>query len=108
MIEAPVLAMPCDEGQFILDTDASDQFIRAMLSQLQQGREHAICYGSQVCSPTERNHDVTHREMLAVVYFLKTFHQYLLGKKFLLRTNHSALQWLRCMPTLTGQKTRWY
>src|SRR6218665_1899613 len=55
----------------------------------------------------EKNYDVTRREMLAVVYFLKSFRQYLLGKKFLVRTDHSALQWLRRTPKPIGQQARW-
>ena len=66
-----------------------------------------ICYGSRVCSPTEQNYDVTRRELLAIVYFLKVFRHYLLGRKFILRTDHSALQWLQKTPLPIGQQARW-
>ena len=42
-----------------------------------------------------------------MIYFLKEFRQYLLGKKFCLRTDHSALQWLRRTPEPIGQQARW-
>ena len=35
-----------------------------------------------------------YRELLAVVEFVKHFRHYLLGRKFLLRTDHSSLRWL--------------
>jgi len=107
LTEAPILALPTDEDMYILDTDASLESIGAVLSQVQSGEEKVICYGSRVCSPAEKNYDVTRRELLAVIYFLKLYRPYLLGRKFLLRTDHSALQWLRRTPLPIGQQARW-
>ena len=107
LTEAPILALPNDIGSFILDTDASGESIGGVLSQVQDGAERVICYGSRVCSPAEQNYDVTKRELLAIVHFLKTYRPYLLGRKFLLRTDHSALQWLRKTPLPIGQQARW-
>lgn len=70
LTEAPVLALPRDGATYILDTDASGHAIGAVLSQLQDGEERVICYGSRVCSPAYVNYDVTRRELLAIVYFL--------------------------------------
>src|SRR6218665_3104021 len=92
---------------YILDTDASGDSIGAVLSQIQDQQERVICFGSRVCSLAEQNYDVTRRELLAIVYFLKTFRHYLFGRKFLLRTDHSALQWLRRTPLPIGQQARW-
>ena len=95
LTNAPILALPTDHDSFVLDTDASGNSIGAVLSQVQDGVERVICYGSRLCSTAEQNYDVTRRELLAVIYFLKVYRPYLLGRKFLLRTDHSALQWLR-------------
>jgi len=43
----PILAMPQDEGEMILDTDASDTAIGAVLSQKQGGYERVIAYASR-------------------------------------------------------------
>ena len=45
--------------------------------------------------------------LLAVVYFLKQFKQYLLGRRFTIRTDHAALTWLRKTPEPIGQNARW-
>lgn len=104
---SPVLALPIDGETYILDTDASGTSIGAVLSQIQNGHERVICYGSRTCSDAERNYDVTRREMLAIVHYLKAFRQYLLGVPFVLRTDHAALQWLRRTPRPIGQQARW-
>lgn len=94
-------------GEFILDTDASNEAIGAVLSQKQDGREVVICYGSRVLSNSEKNYCVTRKEMLAVVYFIKQFKHYLLGREFLLRTDHGSLVWLHKMKEPEAQMARW-
>jgi hypothetical protein len=44
---APVLGMPADEGQYIVDTDASDVGLGAVLSQVQDGVERPIAFASR-------------------------------------------------------------
>jgi len=99
--------MPRDEGTYYLDTDASDRGLGAVLSQNQDGREAVLAYSSRVLSKAERNYDVTRRELLAVVFGLKAYRQYLLGRHFVIRTDHSALQSLRRTPEPIGQQARW-
>ena len=55
----PVLAMPDDQGSFILDTDASDVSVGAVLSQVQGGVERVIAYGGRSLSRQERNYCIT-------------------------------------------------
>jgi hypothetical protein len=65
-----MLAFPqADGSEFILDTDASAYAIGAVWSQVQDGRESVIAYGSRCLDKPEGNYCVTRREMLAVVYF---------------------------------------
>ena len=92
----PILAFPDYQKPFILDTDASNLGIGAVLSQEQDdGQERVIAYGSRVLSKAERRYCVTHRELLAVVYFLQHFQPYLLGRHFTLRSDHGSLTWVR-------------
>jgi len=76
----------------VFDCDASDKAIGAVLSQVQNGVERPICYGSQLYDRHQQNYNVTRKELLALVTFVKKFRQYLLGAHFLVRTDHAALQ----------------
>jgi hypothetical protein len=99
--------MPTDYGEVIVDTDASDGVIGAVLSQRQDGVERMIAYASRALDRRERNYCVTRKELLAVVHFLKRFIQYLIGRKFKVRTDHAALSWLTHTPDPIGQQARW-
>ena len=103
----PILAMPNDVDVYYLDVDASDFAIGGVLSQLQDNAERVIAYGSRKLSRQEVNYCVTRRELLAVVHFLKYYRHYLLGRTFVVRSDHSALQWLRKTPEPIGQQARW-
>ena len=70
--------------------------------------EVVIAYASRTLSKPERNYEVTRWELLAIVYGLKTYKQYLLGRHFVIRTDHAALQWLRRTPEPMAQLARVY
>ena len=103
----PVLSYPIPEKEFILDTDASNEGIGAVLSQLVDGNEKVVAYFSRTLSKPERNYCVTRRELLAMVESIKHFHKYLYGRKFLLRTDHAALRWLLNFKNPEEQIARW-
>ncbi|KAL6469078.1 hypothetical protein MHYP_G00226020 [Metynnis hypsauchen] len=103
----PVLGYPRDSGDLILDTDATNLGIGAVLSQMQDGAERVLAYGSQQLSSTEQNYCTTRRELLAVVEFTRHFRQYLLGRPFIVRSDHSSLRWLVKMKEPEGQLARW-
>ena len=108
LISAPILALPNWSRPFIVDTDASDQAIGAVLSQTnERGEEQVIAYASRCLSKSERNYCVTRRELLAVVTFLQHFKQYLLGNPFMIRSDHGALTWLQTFKEPEGQLARW-
>ena len=104
---APVLSFPDFSCKFILDTDASNDGIGAVLSQHKEGKEFVIAYASRSLTKAERNYSVTRRELLAVVTFTNHFRQYLLGQQFLLRTDHCSLTWLTNFKNPEGQLARW-
>lgn len=107
LTEAPILAFPIAEEPFILDTDASDVAIGAVLSQVQGDNERVIAYASRSLSKAERSYCVTRRELLAVVEFTKHFRHFLVGRQFTLRTDHGSLRWLYNFHDPEGQVCRW-
>ena len=107
LISSPVMSYPSSSSTFILDTDASNTGIGAVLSQIVDGDEKVIAYASRVLTKPERQYCVTRREMLATVHFCKYFKHYLLGRKFILRTDHASLKWLKSFKEPEGQVARW-
>ena len=108
LVSAPILAFPDYTRSFVLDTDASDTGMGAVLSQLDDnGAEQVVAYASCTLSRAERRYCVTRKELLAVVTFIKHFRPYLLGKHFTLRTDHGSLTWLARFKEPEGQLARW-
>ena len=107
LIEAPVLAYPQPEGLLILDTDASNVSISGCLSQVQDGVERVLAYGSKALSSAQRRYCTTKRELLAVVKFIKHYRMYLWGRRFLVRTDHASLRWLTNFKDPEGMLARW-
>ena len=87
--EAPILGFPReDAGQFLLDSDASDYGLGAVLSQVQDDQEVVISYASRMLSPAEMNYCVTRRELLRIIHAVKVFKRWLILRPFLVRTDH--------------------
>ena len=106
LTSAPILAYPSD-GTFILDTDASDCSIGAVLSQESDGVEKVVAYASKTLSSTQKRYCVTRKELLAIVVFTNQFRHYLMGKHFIIRTDHGSLAWLFRFKQPNGQLARW-
>ena len=107
LCSSAILAFPNENDTFIVDTDASLHSIGAVLSQVQNGQERVIAYGSKVLSKQERNYCTTRRELLAIVHFVPKWRHFLLAKKFLLRSDHGSLHWLFNWRNPEGQIARW-
>jgi hypothetical protein len=117
LCSTPVLAFPVPGAMYVLDTDASDRGIGAVLSQLvpvqsedskePKYEERVLAYASKTLSKHERNYCVTRREMLALVWSVRYFRPYLYGREFIARTDHASLQWLRSFKEPEGQVARW-
>jgi len=98
LMSEPVLALPMDTGNYTLDCDASSYGLGAVLSQEQSEVEKVIAYSSRTTSKPELRYDTNRKKLLAIINGLKQFRQYLIGRHFIIRTDHAALSWLRRTP----------
>ncbi len=78
LVEAPVLAYPDFDKDFVLEKDTSIKGLGAVLSQKQDDSKlHPVAYASHALSPQEKNCGNTELETLAVVWVITQFHAYL-------------------------------
>ena len=93
----PIVKMPNTTGRYILTTDAATGDanykggLGAVLSQVQNGKEHTIAYASRTLKKHEQNYSPFLLEAAAAVFGLESFHIFLLAKHFTLRMDHKPL-----------------
>ena len=105
---APVLAYPRQDGDLILDTDASQYAVGSVLSQRQpDGEVRVVAYGSRTLNSHERRCCTTRKEMLALVTALRKFKTYLWGRPVLLRTDNAAVNYMLHIKEPEGQLACW-
>jgi len=105
--QEPILGAPkVDGGPFILTTDAFLLGVGSCLAQQQGDKEVTMSFWSISLNASKRNYCITHLELLAVVTGIEAHHHFLIGAPFILRTDHSALQWLKSSKNLRGRLAR--
>jgi len=85
--------------------DASKVAVAAILSQQQEGIERPIAYASRQMNKAEQAYSASESEMLALVWATKYF-RYLFGTKFVVRTDHAALTYLKHFAD-SSSRLRW-
>ncbi|GFV87376.1 retrovirus-related Pol polyprotein from transposon 297 [Trichonephila clavipes] len=108
LIDKPVLYVPNFEREFIVQTDASNVGMGAVLTQLnEQGEEHPILYLSKKFSEIEKRYCTTEKECASIVFAIKRLHYYLDGNSFLVMTDHNPLVWLNRNVSSNPRLMRW-
>ncbi len=108
---APILINPDSSRQFVVEVDASDVGVGAVLSQRspEDNKLHPCAFLSHRLSPTERNYDVGNRELLAVKMALEEWRHWLEGvdQPFVVWTDHRNLEYIRSAKRLNPRQARW-
>uniref|UniRef100_A0A3P9IIW0 Gypsy retrotransposon integrase-like protein 1 n=1 Tax=Oryzias latipes TaxID=8090 RepID=A0A3P9IIW0_ORYLA len=110
-VTAPILIQPDPTRQFIVEVDASDTGVGAVLSQREHtsGKLKPCAFFSRKLSPAERNYDVGNRELLAIKLALEEWRHWLEGasQPFIVWTDHKNLAYLRSAKRLNSRQARW-
>ena len=108
LCSAPVLRAPDFSRVFILQTDASDRGIGAVLIQTDENEDdHPIAYFSKKLLPWKQRYSTVEKECLAIKLANHAFRVYLLGHKFIIQTDHRALERLDRLKENNARLTRW-
>jgi hypothetical protein len=103
MSTCPVLSLPDFSQPFILECDASGEGVGAVLMQ----NRHPIAYESRKLRGPELLYTIYDKEMLAIMHALAKFRQYLVGAKFVVRTDHNSLKYFLAQKDLNERQQKW-
>ena len=86
-MQYPVLALPTEKGEYVLDTDASDVAIAGILHQYQpyegEMKSRVIAYASRTLNDCQRKYGAAAKlEMFAALKMIEKFSPYLCLGKF--------------------------
>ena len=99
LTNAPILKVADPEKDFVVCTDACGEGLGGFLMQ----DNHVICYESRKLKEHERNYATHDLELVAIVHALKMWRQYLMGRRFELRTDHYNMRYLFDRPALNAR-----
>ncbi|GBP00089.1 Retrovirus-related Pol polyprotein from transposon 297 [Eumeta japonica] len=102
----PILIYPDFTQPFRVTTDASNEALGAVLSQIRNNRDHPIAFASRTLSDTEKRYSTIEKEMLGIVWATHTFRPYLLGRPFTVFTDHQPLRGIANLKDQTSRLAR--
>lgn len=109
LISAPVLQHYDPKLQCMLETDASDGVVGAVLSQKHGDEWKPVAFFSKSFLPAELNYTIHDKEMMAIVKSLKEWRAELSGTPFDIPviTDHKALEYFMTTKQLNARQARW-
>ena len=108
-MSAPVLDFANYTKEFLLETDASEEGLGAVLPPKQaDGQYHLVAYSSRALMAHEKNYHSTKLEFLALKWVVtEHFKEYLLYQPFLVKTNNNPLNYIMTTPNLNATGHWW-
>jgi transposase InsO family protein len=107
VIQAPVLHFPLDMVPYEVWTDASNTGVGAALVQRVEDKPRFILMASKALTSGQRNYSATRRELLAIIFALQRFREYLYLQQFKILTDHRALAYMLTQEHLNGMLSEW-
>ncbi|GJP58875.1 hypothetical protein CLOP_g5873 [Closterium sp. NIES-67] len=107
LTSAPVLILPDPERDYVIEANASDQAVGAILMQDQGNGLQPIAYLSKKLHGAELNYPIHDKEALAIVIAFKAWRCYLEGRRTTVYTDHCSLKYLKTQPNLSKRQVRW-
>ena len=89
MLSCPVLALSDFTKPFELQCDALGDGIGEVLMQ----ERHPITFKSRKFLGVERSYSIYNREMLSIMHALAKFRSYLVGGRFVIKTDHNSIKY---------------
>ncbi len=96
-----MLSHPDDTKQYIIGADALDFGLGAWIAQKHGNELRTLSFASRSLSKPERNYSATKKELLAIVWAIDRFKNYIGGHKFVVHSDHQALTHLFTQPIST-------
>ncbi len=107
---APILIHPDPANRFIVETDASDFALGAILSQFRiDGLLHPVAFYSRKLTIAEINYQVYDKELLAIIMAFEQWRPYLAEVQHWVQvlTDHKNLLYFTTTRTLNRRQARW-
>ncbi|MBW0465496.1 hypothetical protein O181_005211 [Austropuccinia psidii MF-1] len=106
---APILSHFNPPLPTIVETDASNYALGAVMSQVNDSGKHPIAFDSRKLLPAELNYDIHDKELLSIVWALKCWRAFLLylSDSFKVLTDQSSLQYFMSSKFLTCCQACW-
>ena len=107
---APILSHWIPDRPIIIETDASDYALAAILSiQLDNGEVHPVAFHSRSFNPTELNYDVHDKELFVIYEAFRIWRHYLDGSATPIDvvTDHKNLEYFSTTKILNRRQARW-
>lgn len=101
--ESPVLALPDFTKEFVVECDASGSGIGAVLQQ----EGHPIAFFSRTLAARHVKLAAYERELIGLAKAVIHWRPYLLGRRFLIRTDHYSLKYLLEQRLSTSPQVHW-